>query len=109
MVLRQQRVDTFMHKQNSNDDESTCTLPSAADTECESESSLSIVSEQRDRSEFATDSAYRAYVEEQDRLFAQQLSKEYQMEEKLKLMAFRFKGSEGAYFVPEEICSSCRE
>ena len=70
MVLRQQRVDTFMHKQNSNDDESTCTLPSAADTECESECSLSIVSERRDQSEFATDSAYRAYVEEQDRLFA---------------------------------------
>ena len=97
IVLRQQRVDTFMHKQNSNDDESTCTLPSAADTECESESDLSVVSERRDRSEFPTESAYKAYVEEQDRLYAERLNKEYQMEEKLKLTAFRFKGSEGAY------------
>ena len=97
IVLRQQRVDTLMHKQNSNDDESTCTLPSAADTECESESDLSVVSERRDRSEFATESAYKAYIEEQDRLYAERLNKEYQMEEKLKLTAFRFKGSEGAY------------
>ena len=96
-MLRQQRVDTLMNKQNSNDDESTCTLPSAADTECESESDLSVVSERRDRSEFPTESAYKAYMEEQDRLYAERLNKEYQMEDKLKLMAFHFKGSEGAY------------
>ena len=95
--LRQQRVDTLMNKRMSNDDESTCSLPVSADRECESESDLSVISERRDRSEFATESAYKSYIEEQDRLYAERLNREYQMEEKLKLTAFRFKGSENAY------------
>ena len=96
-MLRQQRVDDLINKQNSNEDESTCSLPPAADSECESVSDLSVISERRDRTEFATEAAYKAYVEEQDRLYAERLNKEYEMEEKLKLTAFRFKGSEGAY------------
>ena len=96
-MLGQQRIDALINKRNSNDDESTCSLPPAADTECESISDLSVISERRDRSEFATEAAYKAYLEEQDRLYAERLNKEYEMEEKLKLTAFRFKGSEGAY------------
>ena len=45
----------------------------------------------------ATQAAYKAYLEEQDRLYAKRLNKEYEMEEKLRLTIFHFKESKGAY------------
>ena len=50
-----------------------------------------------DRSPFNSEADYLKYQEELDRKIALKIAQEYEMEEKLKLTAFRFKGSEGEY------------
>ena len=78
--LRQQRVDILMNRMScTNDDGSISSVPRGADTESES----NVLSNKEQ--------------EERDRLIAERLSREFQMENKLKLTALRFKRSEGAY------------
>ena len=51
----------------------------------------------RERSSFATEEEYRAYVEEQDFLLAKAFQEEYDLEVRYNLTAIRKKGTDGQY------------
>ena len=87
LAAGQQRLDVMMGRQNARGGEASV---AASD----SVSVPSAVSEQLDRSHFDTDAEYQEY---QDRLFAEKMQREFELEMKFALSAIRCKGSEGEY------------